>query len=382
MRPSALSSKSFNGIYVGAHRDTYRPELLHRAFELAEEGRETCRPNPMVGALIVKDGRVVGEGRHRTAGGHHAEIQAIIEAKGATKGADMYVSLEPCCHHGRTPPCTEAVIDAEIARVIFGALDPNPRVHGQGMERLRDAGLEVEHVGVLPDFARQNEVYVKHITDGRPFLLLKVAISLNGKIARARGEQTRLTGEITRERVHSLRSEFQAILVGAGTVLTDDPLLTARSSGGDLHQPLRVVVDSGGRMPLDSRLVQTSDDNPVLMAATDRLTEPRRAEYEEAGVEVLICAADSGGRVDLNDLLRILGDRGITGVMVEGGATVNETIFRDGLLDKLVLFVAPTMMGGPGTVPILLEESQFSKEFQITECRMVGDDMMVVAYPA
>ncbi len=347
---------------------------------MAEEGQGTTAPNPMVGAAICNHGDIIGEGRHLRAGGPHAEIEALTEAGERARGADLYVSLEPCCHQGRTPPCTDAIIEAGISRVIVGALDANPLVAGGGVDCLRSAGLEVVEAGAPPGFERQNEMFVKYITKREAFVVLKVAVSLNGMISAGPGERTQLTGDKASDYVHRLRRDIQAVAVGAGTAVADDPLLTCRLDEEKVRQPLRVVIDSAGRMPLSGRLAMTARSSPVLLATTERLKATRSQAYEAAGIEVMVCASQGAGSVDLRDLLRRLAEREIMGVMVEGGGIINETLVREGIVDKLILLLAPKVLGGPEPVP-MLAGTALTTGFEVTEVRALGDDVLIKAYP-
>jgi diaminohydroxyphosphoribosylaminopyrimidine deaminase / 5-amino-6-(5-phosphoribosylamino)uracil reductase len=356
-------------------------EYLELAFQLAEKGRGMTNPNPMVGAVVVNGGVVAGQGYHAKAGLAHAEIEALTEAGDRARGGSLYVSLEPCRTHGRTPPCTDAIIEAGIREVFVGLIDPNPKVSGRGMQTLKDSGIKVE-LGQAPPWAtNQNEVYVKHITTGRPFLLLKSAVSFDGKIAAKVGSRTYLTQAEAGREVHRLRNEYDAVMVGIGTVLADDPLLTCRLSVEEPRQPARIVVDSAGRLPLDSRLVQTANEGPVILAATDRLTAERRAEFTERGIDVIICRPDKMGRVDLDDLLQAVGKRGIVSVMAEGGGELNQNILERRLADKVVVFMAPVIVGGNEGLSMSTGAHPVSVELQVSGYRLVGPDLMIEAYP-
>ncbi len=359
---------------------SFEAKLLTRAFILAEEGRGTTAPNPLVGAVIFANGEVVGEGRHLRAGGPHAEIEALAIAGGRARGADLYVSLEPCSHLGRTPPCADAIIKAGVARVIIGATDPNPLVAGGGIAKLRTAGLEVIEAGTPTAYLRQNEMFTKYITHGEAFLVLKVAVSLNGMISEAPGKPTRLTGDVADRYVHGLRRDIQAVAVGVGTAVADDPLLTCRLDGEVVRQPVRIVIDSCGRTPLTGRLAKTARTSPVLLAATERLDEARRHDYEAAGIEVMACSSNRTGHVDIRDLLKQLAKREIIGVMVEGGSTLNEALVREGIVDKLVLLLAPKVLGGSEPVP-MLAGAGIDAGFEVTETRTLGEDVLIEAYP-
>jgi len=327
---------------------------MQRALELAARARGRTSPNPMVGAVIVRDGNIVGEGYHHRAGTPHAEIHALRAAGESARGATMYVTLEPCCFHGRTPPCTDALIAAGIAEVHMAMLDPNPRVAGQGRAALEAAGIRTV-VGEEEAAARAlNAAYVTWITTGRPLVIAKFAMSLDGKIATHTGESRWITGPEARRRVHETRDTVDAILVGAGTVLADDPQLTTRLDGrADVHHPLRVILDSRGRVPLDARLFDPHLPGRTVVATTAAMPEAIRRTLERQDVQVLSLPADEAGRVALPALLDALGRMEVTSLLVEGGATVLGSFFDAGLVDQVMAFVAPRIIGGaaaPGPV--------------------------------
>jgi len=319
------------------------------ALELAEMGRETTSPNPMVGALVVAGGEVVGEGFHERAGGPHAEIGAIEMAGERARGATLYVTLEPCSHQGRTPPCADMIVRAGIGTVVIAMGDPNPLVAGKGERILRDAGLEVR-LGPYAEIAiRQNESYLKWITTGTPFVTLKMAMSMDGKVATRTGDSKWVTSEEARADVHDMRAASDAVMVGIGTVLRDDPRLTARNPGA-VRQPVRVVVDSMARTPLESKVLDLSEA-PTIVAVTAR-AHPQRVESLKAhGADVI--EAGAGGQVDLQKLMNLLGEREVTSVLAEGGPTVAASLLASGTADKVVFYVAPKVVGGadaPGPV--------------------------------
>jgi len=327
-------------------------DWMRRALRLAERARGHTSPNPLVGAVLVREGRVVGEGYHHRAGEPHAEILALCAARDAARGATLYLTLEPCSHHGRTPPCSPAVIAAGISRLVVAMADPNPKVSGRGIEQVRAAGIPVS-VGLLADAARrQNEVYLKWVTTGLPFVTWKSAMTLDGKIATRTGDSRWVTGERARAHVHRLRAQHDAIMVGIGTVRADDPLLTARLPGRRVRQPLRVIVDARAELPLHSRMIRTLDQAPVLVAATALAPEARRAALAESGAEVLVLP-EAGGRVDLTALMRALARREVTSLFLEGGAELAAAMLDARLVDRALLFIAPRIAGGrtaPGPV--------------------------------
>jgi diaminohydroxyphosphoribosylaminopyrimidine deaminase/5-amino-6-(5-phosphoribosylamino)uracil reductase len=324
---------------------------MERALSLARQALGTASPNPAVGAVLVKGGRIVGEGFTQPPGGPHAEVVAIRQAGEAARGATLYVTLEPCCHHGRTPPCTEAVLAAGVREVHLSHLDPDPHVNGQGKAELESAGVTV-FVGEGEAEARRiNEAYIKHRTTGLPFVIAKFAASLDGKIAATSGDSRWVGGPDSRRWAHRHRTLVDAIVVGVRTILVDNPELTARPEpgegarqpDGEPRQPLRVVVDSRGRTPASAQVLQ--GPARTLVASTDASSEAWRREISEAGAEVVVLAA-SEGRVDLGELLRHLGGRDILSLLVEGGGELLGSFFDLGLVDKVQAIVAPIIIGG------------------------------------
>jgi diaminohydroxyphosphoribosylaminopyrimidine deaminase/5-amino-6-(5-phosphoribosylamino)uracil reductase len=313
-------------------------DWMRRALDLAERGRGYVEPNPLVGALVVRDGQLVGEGWHERYGQPHAEVNALNAAGEAARGATLYVTLEPCCHHGKTPPCTDAVIRAGIRRVVAAMQDPFPLVAGQGSVQLRNAGIAVE-IGVGESAARRlNAPYLKLLGTSRPYVHAKWAMSLDGKIATRCGDSQWISCEASRRRVHELRGRMDAIIAGIGTALADDPLLTARPPGPRLA--LRVILDSRGRLPIDSRLVRTFDEAPLLVVTAGE----RAAHLQERGVEIL--ALPGEGRPSILALLDELGRRRLTNVLVEGGGEVLGSFLDAAAVDELHVFIAPRLIGG------------------------------------
>ena len=324
---------------------------MERALSLARQALGTASPNPAVGAVLVKGGRIVGEGFTQRPGGPHAEVVAIRQAGEASRGAALYVTLEPCCHHGRTPPCTEAVLAAGLREVHLSHLDPDPHVNGRGKAELESAGVTV-FVGEGEEEARRiNEAYLKHRTTGLPFVTAKFAASLDGKIAATSGDSRWVSGPESRRWAHRQRTVVDAIMVGVRTVLIDDPELTARpepgegaqQADGEPRQPLRVVVDSQGRTPASARVLHPPAR--ALVATTDASSEAWRREMGDASAEVLVLP-ESAGRVDLAELLRHLGGRDILSLLVEGGGELLGSFFDLGLVDKVQAIIAPIIIGG------------------------------------
>ena len=315
-------------------------DYMRLALELAERGRGWTNPNPMVGAVIVKDGRVIGEGYHHRCGGLHAEREAFAACTESPAGATLYVTLEPCCHHGRQPPCTEAILEAGISRVVVGSGDPNPLVAGKGLSFLRAHGVEVETGVLQKECDALNHVFFHYIRTTRPYVVMKYAMTLDGKIATRTGASQWITGESARERVHQDRHRYAAIMAGVGTVLADDPLLTCRMEGG--RNPVRVICDTHLRTPLDSQIVRTAREVPTILACTDGA---RRAPYEAAGCRVFVLP-ERDGHVDLSVLMERLGAAEIDSVLLEGGGTLNWAALESGIVQRVQAYIAPKLFGG------------------------------------
>ncbi len=322
-------------------------KFMRRAIELARRGAGRTAPNPMVGAVVVRDGRIAGEGWHKRCGGLHAEREAFAALTEPAAGATLYVTLEPCCHHGKTPPCTDAIIENGISRVVVGSRDPNPLVSGGGVRILREHGIEV-----VEDFLREecdelNPEFFHYITTGLPYVVLKFAMTLDGKIASRTGASKWITGEEARTHVHSLRGRYSAILAGIGTVLADDPMLNCRIEGA--HQPLRIIADSNLRIPLESNILKTADTYPTLIAAAVKNPEKQKA-IEAAGAEVICLPTPANAnckpKVDPGALIRELGRRGCSGILVEGGSEIHEAVLRTGYVSHIMAYIAPLLMGG------------------------------------
>jgi len=319
---------------------------LERAFALAERGRYSVSPNPMVGAVVVRGGRVVGEGFHRRAGGPHAEILALRRAADAARGADLYLTLEPCSHRGRTPPCAPAVIAAGVRRVVVASKDPNPVVSGRGLAVLRRAGIEVVLAGAAwrRRVEEQNEKFFISIVAGRPFVLAKWASTLDGRIASAAGESRWITGEPARKRAMLLREEYDAVLVGAGTIAADDPRLTRRLGRNTATPHWRVVLDGGLRIAEGARVLRGPGRRVVATAVPT--SHPKARRLAARGIEVWSLPSGKRGGVDLRRLLRALAGEGVSSLMVEGGAETLWGFFHAGLVDRVAAFLAPRVLGG------------------------------------
>lgn len=328
---------------------------MRRALDLAERGRGSVSPNPLVGAVIVRDGSVLGEGWHGHLGGPHAEDAALRDAAARgydVRAATIYVTLEPCAHHGHRPPCTEALLGAGIGRVVIGSDDPTEKASGRGPGILRDEGVRVEHAGGAEAAAARllNQPFRKHARTGFPHVVLKSAVTLDGRTATAGGQSKWISGDASRELVHRWRASCDAVAVGIGTVLADDPLLTARGVGVE-RQPARVVFDSQARLPHESRVVRTATEAPLIVIAGADAPPNRIDGLTNAGVEVIVCAGDPGARIVAG--LRELGARTLTSLLLEGGPTLAGAFADAGELDELRLFVAPLLFGGAGAGPLL-----------------------------
>jgi diaminohydroxyphosphoribosylaminopyrimidine deaminase/5-amino-6-(5-phosphoribosylamino)uracil reductase len=354
--------------------------FMRLALREAHKGLGRTSPNPAVGAVLVKGGRVVARGHHARAGGPHAEIVALQQAGTRAAGADLYTTLEPCNHTGKTGPCTLAILDAGVRRVFVGSLDPFPQVSGRGVRRLRRGGVDVE-LGVLAeDTDRFNEAWFRFVRGGRPHVTVKVATTLDGRIATASGDARWITSEETRRRVHVLRDRSDAVLVGRGTVAADDPELTARIPGG--KNPLRIVLDSSLSLPVDRRVFRELDGARTLVACTEAASHARRRRLERLGVEVLPCRARRG-RVSLPDLLRRLHARGVVRLLVEGGAGVFGSFLEAGLVDRLLLHVGPRIAGaGPAwTSSPVARSMNAALRLELTSAELSGGDLLVEARP-
>jgi len=328
-----------------AATSTADERYMSRALELAEQGRGAVEPNPMVGCVIVRDGKVIGEGFHQRFGGPHSEIEALQNTgeRASARGATVYVTLEPCCHQGKTGPCTAALIDAGVTRVVVGCEDPNPQVAGQGIAALRAAGIDVQ-VGVLEDKAVQLIApFAKLQTTGRPWVIAKWAMTLDGKIATHTGSSQWISGEASRAVVHSLRGQVDAILVGRGTAAADDPLLTSRPPGP--RTATRIVLDSTAKLSAESKLLQSAREVPLLVATTSAASDENRQRLESSGAEVLVLDGETHTE-QIATLLDELGRRQMTNVLVEGGSQVLGTLFDSHAIDEVHAFIAPKLIGG------------------------------------
>lgn len=316
-------------------------EYMAVAAELAKRGEGRTSPNPLVGAVIVDGDEIIGRGFHEEYGKAHAERNALESCSRSPRGVTMYVTLEPCCHFGKQPPCVDAIIEAGISRVVVGSTDPNPLMSGKGIEALRAHGIRVD-TGILKEECdRLNEIFFEYITTGRPFVAVKYAMTLDGKIATRTGKSEWITNDKSRRYVHSLRNKYSAVAVGVGTVIADDPMLTCRTGG---RNPLRVVCDSSLRTPLSSKIVRSAHDVKTVIATCE--SGEKCAPYIDAGCEIASVSRDESGRVELAELMKILGGRGVDGVLVEGGGELIASVLKGGLARKIYAFVAPKIFGG------------------------------------
>ena len=330
-------------------------KYMRRAIELAKKGSGHVNPNPLVGAVIVRDGEIIGEGYHECYGQLHAERNAIANAKkrgNSLEGSTIYVTLEPCCHYGKTPPCTEAIIEEKIAKVVVGSDDPNPLVSGKGFQMLREKGIEV-----IPHFLKEecdaiNHVFFHYIGTGTPYVAMKYAMTMDGKIACYTGDSKWVTGEKSRAHVQTLRNHYKGIMAGIGTVLADDPMLNCRIEGG--RDPIRIIADSHLRIPMDSQLVRTAGQQPLIVACLPDADEEKAAQLQEKGVEVLripgVTTADITEEqkevISLPVLMKELGARKIDGILLEGGGQLNESALQAGIVDRIYCYIAPKIFGG------------------------------------
>ncbi|HSF08534.1 MAG TPA: bifunctional diaminohydroxyphosphoribosylaminopyrimidine deaminase/5-amino-6-(5-phosphoribosylamino)uracil reductase RibD [Nitrospirales bacterium] len=358
---------------------------MKRALSLASKGKGRTSPNPMVGAVIVKDGQIVGEAYHRQSGEPHAEILALHQAGPRARGAVLYVTLEPCCHtNKRTPPCVPLLIQSGLARICVAMVDPNPQVNGSGLQQLKQANVPVS-VGVLEQAARQlNKVYAYWITTGRPLVTLKGAMTLDGKIATATGESRWITGERARQDVHRLRNQMDAILVGVGTVIADDPELSARGTTMTNRrvgrQPVRVVLDSRLRIPSNAKVLQWVGEQPTILCTTTQAPRQRIAHLRKRGIQVWVLPGQ-GGRVSMKACLSRLGKEGLTSVLIEGGGRVNAAAFQQGLVNQVRLYMTPKLLGGQDAIGLIGGQSPktLKRAWPLADCQLnkLGNDWLV-----
>lgn len=362
---------------------TIDEKFMKRAIELAETGLGRTSPNPMVGAVLLKNGEIIAEGRHLKAGAQHAEVQALDAAGERAKGSTLYVNLEPCSHFGRTPPCAPVVVAAGVSRVVSGMEDPNPLVAGKGFKILREAGIAVESGVLDAECRRLNEVFIKYITTGLPFIIVKGAMTLDGKIASPTGDSQWISCKESRDIVHKLRGEIDAVLVGVGTMLKDDPRLTSRVEN-KIKDPYRIVIDSFLKTPVHSRFCDLAADGKTIIITTIAAPEEREKELSARGCIIMRTQADSSGRPDLELALRELCKLGIISIMVEGGGETNFSFLRSKLVDKVMIFISPRLLGGAKSKTMFsgegfprIAEAHSLKEFSVSQA---GADILVEGY--
>ena len=356
---------------------------MRRALELAAKGKGFTSPNPMVGAVVVKKSKIIGEGYHRRPGDKHGEIIALESCSEDPRTATLYLNLEPCCHLGRTPPCVEAIIEAGIKRVVAAMVDPNPLVNGKGFELLKQHGIEVE-VGLCQQEAEElNEKFIFFIKNRKPFVMIKAALSLDGKIATATGKSRWLSSPEARMYVHQLRQEYDAIMVGINTLLRDNPRLTIRWPEAEQKKILRVVLDSKLRIPLQCRLLRERGGGEVLVFTTPAAPADRIKQLRDLGVEVVV-AKEKGGRVDLKYALKQLAEKGIISLLIEGGSEVFATALREKVINKVLFIYAPKIIGGRDSIPLFSGEGkrELTSAYQLTRVRSyrLGPDVVIEGY--
>lgn len=356
-------------------------KYMKLALELAYKGKGKVSPNPMVGAVIVKDSKIIGSGYHKEYGREHAEINAINSSSEDISGSTMYVTLEPCSHYGKTPPCVDAIIKNKISKVVIGYIDPNIKVCGKGVKKLRENNIEVE-IGVLEKECKKiNEVFIKYISKKKPFVIMKSAMSLDGKIATSSGESKWISCEESRLEVHNLRSEVSGIMVGVNTIIKDDAELTCRVKNG--KNPTRIIVDSNLRVPLDSNVVNSMHKARTIIATINNIKKDKIDLLKSKGVEVII-TKEKNKRVDLNDLMLKLGELEIDSILLEGGGNLNYSALEEKIVDKIQIYIAPKIIGGASSkTPVEGEGIKLlSEAFEIEdiETKIIGGDIFIEGY--
>lgn len=358
---------------------SYDEKYMRLAMQLAGNAIGRTSPNPLVGAVIVKDNRVVGCGWHRKAGTPHAEVHALNQAGELAQGADVYVTLEPCAHYGKTPPCAKALVEAKVKNVYGGLLDVNPKVAGKGFKILEDAGIHVEYGFLQDELRKQNEVFFKWIEHKKPFIVLKAAMTLDGKITTATGQSKWITNETSRAYGYKLRDIYDGIMVGINTVIEDNPMLTARVDGG--KNPIRIVVDSSLKIDINANVVQDKSAKTIV-ATTDKADKDKILKLQAQDVDVIVVDKDENDKVDIEKLLDILGQQNICSILVEGGATLSGSFVAKKLVDKVYFFIAPKIVGGKeaktpvaGTGILNLQEALALKDIQIEK---LEEDILII----
>lgn len=355
--------------------------FMKRAIELAKKGVGKVNPNPMVGAVIVKNGQVISEGYHMEYGKEHAEVNAINNAKEDICGSTIYVTLEPCSHYGNQPPCVNKIIESKIKKVVIGSLDPNPLVSGRGIKKLKSLGIEVVTGVMEEECMKLNEVFMKYISKRKPFIVMKSAMSLDGKIATKLGESKWISSEKSRELVQNLRNKYTGIMVGINTVIKDNPNLTCRIKNG--RNPVRIIVDSKLRIPMDSNIVKTASTVKTIVAAAEGVPDNKIKALEDNNIEVIVTKS-TNSKVDLSELMIKLGEKQIDGILLEGGGTLNYSALKSGIVDKLLFFIAPMIIGGKESIGPVSGSgiNKIYEAFKVKEltCSSVGEDILIEGY--
>lgn len=385
-------------------------KYMRRAIVIAKKGIGWANPNPLVGAVIVKNDKIIGEGAHLKYGSLHAERNAILSAKDnlekddkidSIEGSTIYVTLEPCCHYGKTPPCTEAIIDNKIKRVVIGSRDPNPKVSGKGVRILREAGIEV-----ITDFLKEecdalNDIFFHYIKNKRPYVLMKYAMTADGKIATSTGKSKWITSALAREYVQEIRHKYMGIMVGIGTVLADDPLLNCRAKNiSNPRHPIRIICDSNLRIPIDSNIVKTASRYETILVIADKnlnmgevVAEDIKLSTTEKGeklnflldkkIKILNIFDKNNTRIDLNSLMKYLGEEGMDSILLEGGGILNESALESGIVNEIMSFISPKIFGGGGKTPVSgdgIDEPSDAIKLSIKDIKMIGDDILTCYY--
>lgn len=353
------------------------------ALELAKLGWGRTNPNPLVGAVIIKNDRIIGKGYHRQLGGLHAEIEALNNLTEDPKGSTIYINLEPCSHFGKTPPCADALVKAGVGKVIIGMIDPNPLVSGRGISILQKAGIEVIEGVMGKECQKLNEIFIKYITRKKPFVMIKSAMTLDGKISTNTGDSKWISNEESRLFVHSLRDRYSAIMVGINTILQDDPSLTTRLAHKEGKDPIRIVVDSNARIPLNSKVINSSLKAPMILAVANELPREKFRMLKDKNVKV-IAAGSKNGKVDLSRLMEELYNMQIDSVLIEGGGTLNYSALEAGIVDKVLMFIAPKIVGGSQAKTAFEGKgvSSIDEAYKVRDCEVmkIGNDILVEGY--
>lgn len=364
---------------------------MRRALELSKKAMGFANPNPLVGAVIVKDNKIIGEGYHEYFGGPHAEVNAFANAKvnafknavDDVEGATMYVTLEPCSHYGKTPPCADAIVKNKIFKVVIGMVDPNPLVAGRGIEILRKSGIEVTTGIMETEIKKTNEIFIKYITKKLPFCIMKTAMTIDGKITTSIGDSKWINNEKSRLYVHELRQMVTGIMVGIGTVLSDDPELTTRREGVISVNPIRIVIDSTAKIPLESKLLKCDERTKIIIATTELADDNKLEAIKQKGAKVIVTPSKNN-RVDLKYLMTVLGDMGIDSILLEGGSTLNYSALEEGIVDKVISFISPKIFGGASCkTPVGGEGIKYVKDSILLsdiEVSRFDEDIMIEGY--